>query len=95
MSITDFTFNNTHFQVKMVKKFKICFFFDFSTWVTTLSNKSRQIDWTRFHWIWRQKSFLVILVFFFSLQEYVLKKKYLKFLNRHFSRASVSEVPNK
>ena len=26
MSITDFTFNNTHFQVKMVKKFKICFF---------------------------------------------------------------------
>ena len=27
MSITDFTFNNTHFQVKMVKKFKICFFF--------------------------------------------------------------------
>ena len=93
MSITDFTFNNTHFQVKMVKKFKICFFLDFSTWVTTLSNKSRQIDWTRFHWIWRQKSFLVIFVFF-SLQEYVLKMKYLKFLTRHYSGASVSEVPN-
>ena len=26
MSITDFTFNNTHFQVKMVKKFKMFFF---------------------------------------------------------------------
>ena len=66
MSITDFTFNNTHFHVKMVKKFKIFFFLDFSTWVTTLSNKSRQIDWTRFHWIWRQKSFFVIIIFFFT-----------------------------
>ena len=26
MSITDFTFINTHFQVKMVKKFKMFFF---------------------------------------------------------------------
>ena len=91
MSITDFTFNNTHFQVKMVKKFKICFFLDFSTWVTTLSNKSRQIDWTRFHWIWRQKFFCN---FFFSLQEYVLKMKHLKFLTQHYSGASGSEVPS-
>ena len=60
MSITDFTFDNTHFQVKMVKKFN---FLDFSTWVTNLSNKARQIDWTRFHWIWRQKSFFVIFFF--------------------------------
>ena len=63
MSITDFTFNKTHFQVKMIKKFKICFFPDVSTWDTTLSNKSRQIDWTRFHWIWRQKGFFVIFFF--------------------------------
>ena len=27
MSITDFTFNNTHFQVKMVKKIQNMFFF--------------------------------------------------------------------
>ena len=67
------------------------FFLDFSTWVTTLSNKSRQIDWTRFHWIWRQKVFFVI---FFSRQEYVLKMKHLKFLTPHYSGASVSEVPN-
>ena len=60
MSITDFTFNNTHFQVKMVKKINICFFLDFSIWVTTLSKKSRQIDLTTFHWIWRQKVFFVI-----------------------------------
>ena len=86
MSILDFTFNNTHFQVKMVKKFKIYFFLDFSMWVTTLSKKSRPIDLTRFHWIWRQKVFFVIFV---SRQEYVLKMKHLEFLTRHYSGASV------
>ena len=40
-----------------------------------------------------KKVFIVIFVFF-SLQEYVLKMKHLKFLTRHYSGASVSEVPN-
>ena len=66
MSITDFTFNNPHFQVKMVKKVKICFFSRFVNMVTTLSNKSRQIDWTRFHWIWRQKVFFCNFFSFFT-----------------------------
>ena len=94
MSITDFTFNNTHFQVKMVKKFKICFFFSIFQHGLQPCPINRQIDWTRFHWIWRQKKFFGNFCFFFSLQEYVLKMKYLKFLTRHYSGASVSEVPN-
>ena len=39
------------------------FFLEFSTWVSTLSNESRQNDWTGFHWIWREKVFFVIFCF--------------------------------
>ena len=65
MSITDFTFNNTHFQVKMVKKFKICFFFSIFQHGLQPCPINRQIDWTRFHWIWRQKNLFGNFCFFF------------------------------
>ena len=35
-----------------------------------------------------------VIFVFFSLQEYVLKMKHLKFLTQHCSEASVTEAPN-
>ena len=40
------------------------------------------------------KKFFFVIFVFFSLQEYVLKMKHLKFLTQHHSGASVSEVSN-
>ena len=90
MSITDFTFNNTHFQVKMVKKFKICFFFSiFQHGLQPCPINHDKLIGPGFIGFGDKKFFCN----FFSLQEYVLKMKHLKFLTRHYSGASVSEVP--
>ena len=92
MSITDFTFNNTHFQVKMVKKFKSVFFSRFFNmgYKTCPINHDKLIGPAFIGF----GDKIVFFVIFFSLQEYVLKMKHLKFLTRHYSGASVSEVPN-